>query len=1040
MRKFLLIALAICSFGLATNADADVTCRNSKKYTSCASGYYMTYGGTYNGTPRNGNACTACPSNCECSGGLNDKECQTTATITFKTGNTTLGTQTCTIGQSVTLNTLSSMNSNVPSGLKTNGWNFDGWARTASEDVEYDNGESITCPSSDLTLYGVWSRSVTFKYYNSASATTVTSSTKSQLYFNHSTSAGSVTTMGTYALYTQSTYGWAPLGWRYDDDGSGAVVSQTGTSTMIVAPAMTDPATVYAVYERTPQIKYNANGGSGSMSNSNCDEQRYLAGYGEIYSAECRLNGNQFTPPSGSTFSGYWAKGSTSGTQVEAGDDFYFPNNTWTGATTYDVYAIWVTTNVAVSFNLNQGSGTAPASTTCTPGTSCTVITTANRTGDTTSFYRCGHVFLGWYSGGSKLTSNSITTTTSITYTAEWDECLRGYYKPGSGTKANAACIAASDGYYVDDDGMCSQDQCPSGWRDGSDDGRNEIEDCYKNCTKTCSGNDTSSCPDHATCTYNTSATSSGIEHYNKNDCNASTILCPVDTITCDTGYHKSGSSCVANTCSVIFKTGNSQMGTQSGFTYGTGKKLTAVSSLSNIPVSGNSWSFYGWATTTGTTTRTYTDNQSVSNICTTDGGTVTLYGIWQRTVTIKYYNSSGVLQTNTNRTQSYYNTTSTGGGVNGVTSFALYSNSTYGWAPLGWRYDTTASGTVSVSQTGTSTKTVTPPATGAAVVNAVYSRTPEVAYNANGGTGTMSNSTCGTQYYNAGGTGSSSSCTLSSNGFTAPSNKQFNKWAAGSASGTQYAAGASYSCPNTTYDSSKTCNTMYAIWENATVTVSFNLNSGSGTAPSSVNCTIGASCTVINDDNRTGNVTTFYRAGYVFAGWFDTSAATGGNQLTSNSITTSVAKTYYARWTACANAYYKPGSGTKANASCTACTTASGWTTATASTASTAYTACYQTQTPANCASGTIKRTASSISGTTITYGSATVTSALSSNAGYYVNDTACTICANGTFYGGGTATACTACPTLDSGYAYVSGTGWTAYSSCKEQMRPTN
>ena len=339
------------------------------------------------------------------------------------------------------------------------------------------------------------------------------------------------------------------------------------------------------------------------------------------------------------------------------------------------------------------------------------------------------------------------------------------------------------------------------------------------------------------------------------------------------------------------------------------------------------------------------------------------------------------------------------------------------------------------------------------------------------------------------------------------------------------------------------------------TVDVSFNLNGGSGTAPSTVACIVGGTCNVINNDNRTGNTTGFYRAGYVFAGWFDTSAASGGNQLTSNSVTTSVAKTYYARWTACAKGTYKTGSGTKASAacteasngyyvattgqstqaqcpsgyrsgsdsgrdaitdcyvnttagkyiktandttqtdcptgsfcpsakvyynstgsitacptlttncyggyltrtatnattwgtatnnltakagykvsgsgnsatcsacgsgyysangatSCTACTTTSGWTTATDTTTSTAYTACYQTQTPANCASGTIKRTASSISGTTITYGTATVTSPLSSNPGYYVNDIACSPCTSGTFYGGGTATSCTSCP----------------------------
>ncbi|MCQ2581954.1 MAG: hypothetical protein MJ170_03160 [Alphaproteobacteria bacterium] len=102
-----------------------------------------------------------------------------------------------------------------------------------------------------------------------------------------------------------------------------------------------------------------------------------------------------------------------------------------------------------------------------------------------------------------------------------------------------------------------------------------------------------------------------------------------------------------------------------------------------------------------------------------------------------------------------------------------------------------------------------------------------------------------------------------------------------------------------------------------------------------------------------------------------------------------------------------------------TACTTTSGWTTASAD-GSSAYTACYQTQTPANCSSGTIKRTASSISGTTITYGSASVTSALGAKAGYYVNSTACSACGGNNYYcAGGTAER----KTVSSGYYSTGG-----------------
>ena len=126
---------------------------------------------------------------------------------------------------------------------------------------------------------------------------------------------------------------------------------------------------------------------------------------------------------------------------------------------------------------------------------------------------------------------------------------------------------------------------------------------------------------------------------------------------------------------------------------------------------------------------------------------------------------------------------------------------------------------------------------------------------------------------------------------------------------------------------------------------------------------------------------------------------------------------------TECGNAYYSAnGNG----ASCTACTTATGWTTYTTSTTAGTYEACYQTQKPANCGSGTVKRTASSISSGTITYGDASVVSGspLSANAGYYVNGAACSACGGNNYYcTGGTA----ARATVTSGYYSTGGTSTT-------------
>ena len=92
---------------------------------------------------------------------------------------------------------------------------------------------------------------------------------------------------------------------------------------------------------------------------------------------------------------------------------------------------------------------------------------------------------------------------------------------------------------------------------------------------------------------------------------------------------------------------------------------------------------------------------------------------------------------------------------------------------------------------------------------------------------------------------------------------------------------------------------------------------------------------------------------------------------------------------TQCSGAVFSPGGSAT---SCTACPAqTSGWTRATG-TGWSSYGDCYQTQTPANCASGTIKQIGSS----TTTWGTSELVTALSANANSYVNGLACYTCAS--------------------------------------------
>ena len=98
-----------------------------------------------------------------------------------------------------------------------------------------------------------------------------------------------------------------------------------------------------------------------------------------------------------------------------------------------------------------------------------------------------------------------------------------------------------------------------------------------------------------------------------------------------------------ANTYTVNYNAnGGSGTTASSSHTYGTAKALTTNG------FSKTGYSFYGWATTQAKAdagTRDYTNGQSVSNLTTTNGGTVTLYAVWTPyTMTFKFHANGGTI------------------------------------------------------------------------------------------------------------------------------------------------------------------------------------------------------------------------------------------------------------------------------------------------------------------------------------------------------------------------------------------------------------
>jgi len=153
-------------------------------------------------------------------------------------------------------------------------------------------------------------------------------------------------------------------------------------------------------------------------------------------------------------------------------------------------------------------------------------------------------------------------------------------------------------------------------------------------------------------------------------------------------------------------------------------------------------------------------------------------------------------------------------------------------------------------------------------------SDTYTVTYNINNGSGTVISSqpvTSGSSITLPGGNG------LTRSGYT------FGGWNTSAAgTGTNYEAGSSYTPTGNV--------TLYARWLSC-YTVTFNVNSGTGTVPVARTVISGTAVTLPSGSGLT-------RSGYAFGGWNTSSAGTGTNYESSTSFTPTADITLYAKWT----------------------------------------------------------------------------------------------------------------------------------------------
>lgn len=116
-----------------------------------------------------------------------------------------------------------------------------------------------------------------------------------------------------------------------------------------------------------------------------------------------------------------------------------------------------------------------------------------------------------------------------------------------------------------------------------------------------------------------------------------------------------------------------------------------------------------------------------------------------------------------------------------------------------------------------------------------------------------------------------------------------FSKWAAGSTSGTQYSAGASFTPSAAT--------TMYAIWTTGTTTGSITL-AGAVTKNNTTASGYKVSFNANGGSCSTSSLTATDTIKWSFAGWNTNSGGTGTNYSAGSSYSTSANATLYAKWT----------------------------------------------------------------------------------------------------------------------------------------------
>ena len=277
------------------------------------------------------------------------------------------------------------------------GYSFAGWATSANGAKIYDNGQPVSnltaTANGTVNLYAKWTANTYSVKFNANTG----SGSMSNESFTYGTAKSLTANAFTRTGYTFSGWATSATGAKvYNDKQSVSNLTETAGATVNLYAKWT--ANTYAV-------KFNANGGSGTMLNESF-----------AYGTAKALTANAFTR-TGYTHSG-WATSANGAKVYDNGQPV--SNLTATANGTVNLYAKWTANTYSVKFNANTGSGSM-SNESFTYGTAKSL--TAN------AFTRTGYTFSGWatsasgakaYDNGQSVSNLTATAGATVNLYAKW--------------------------------------------------------------------------------------------------------------------------------------------------------------------------------------------------------------------------------------------------------------------------------------------------------------------------------------------------------------------------------------------------------------------------------------------------------------------------------------------------------------------------------------------------------------------------------------------------------------------------------------------